>query len=84
MKFAFGGGRFQGTTMPPIERLKRIAELVVDKVPFTPIKIALEMEVSEKTIRRDMDFMRDRLGYDLVYCPKKRNWTGTAPVKRIL
>ncbi|MGZ4985429.1 MAG: helix-turn-helix transcriptional regulator [Chthoniobacterales bacterium] len=54
---------------PPLERMMRIhAQLKAGEFPNCR-KIAEEIEVSSKTIQRDIDFMRDRLGLPIEYDP---------------
>jgi hypothetical protein len=54
---------------PAIERLIRLARLVRHSLPFTCGEMAAELEVSRKTIVRDLAFLRDRLGWDFYYDP---------------
>lgn len=65
-------------------RLKRIAEYVREERPFTCTTIAQKLEVSAKTIHRDIDFMRDFLGYDLSFDLSTNTWRGRPPEQRIL
>src|SRR3954464_4400272 len=52
---------------PPLERMMRIhGQLKAADFPNCR-KIADELEVSTKTIQRDIDFMRDRLGLPIEY-----------------
>jgi len=47
---------------PPLERMKRLHQkLIAGDFPNCR-KLSDELEVSSKTIQRDIDFMRDRLG----------------------
>ena len=56
---------------PPLERMMRMhAALKAHHFPNCR-KIAEELEVSAKTIQRDIDFMRDRLGLPIGYDPQK-------------
>ena len=36
--------------------------------------LAKRFQVSEKTVQRDIDFMRDRLHMPLKYCPLRYGW----------
>lgn len=57
------------SSRPPLERMMRIhAQLKAGDFPNCR-KIADELEVSSKTIQRDIDFMRDRLGLPIEYDP---------------
>ncbi len=61
--------RESGMSRPPLERMMRIhAQLKAGDFPNCR-KIAEEIEVSSKTIQRDIDFMRDRLGLPIEYDP---------------
>src|SRR3954469_1045440 len=61
--------REAGFSRPPLERMMRIhTRLKADDFPNCR-KIADELEVSSKTIQRDIDFMRDRLGLPIEYDP---------------
>ena len=52
-----GGGRKR----PPLERMKKIyAQLQDGKFPNCST-LAKEFEVARKTVKRDLDFMRDRM-----------------------
>ncbi|HEV2329209.1 MAG TPA: hypothetical protein VGY56_10515 [Verrucomicrobiae bacterium] len=53
-------------------------------LPFNLRDLARKIEVGEKTLRRDMEFMRNFLGYDVRYSQSKRTWTGKPPRERIL
>src|SRR5437762_12358233 len=55
----------------PLERMMRLhATLKARRFPNCQ-KIAAELEVSAKTIQRDIDFMRDRLGLPIDYHPQE-------------
>src|SRR2546423_9198275 len=56
---------------PPLERMMRLhAALKARHFPNCQ-KIAAELEVSPKTIQRDIDFMRYRLGLPIEYHPQE-------------
>jgi proteasome accessory factor B len=57
-------GRF---SRPPLERMMRIHERIKTGGFPNCRKLAGELEVSAKTIQRDIDFMRDRLGLPIDY-----------------
>lgn len=46
-------------------------------------QMAEEIEVSERSIRRDIDFMRNQKGYPLEYCPARHGYHFTAPVSDV-
>jgi len=60
-----------GFSRPPLQRMMRLhAALKARHFPNCQ-KIAVELEVSAKTIQRDIDFMRDRLGLPIDYHPQE-------------
>src|SRR5436309_1262974 len=60
-----------GFSRPPLERMMRLhAALKARHLPNCQ-KIAAELEVSAKTIQRDIDFMRYRLGLPIEYHPRE-------------
>lgn len=65
---------------PPLERMMRIhSQLKAGDYPNCR-KIAEELEVSSKTIQRDIDFMRDRLGLPIEYDPLRVGFRYTEEV----
>ena len=52
---------------PPLARMLRIHELLQTKDRASCRTFALELEVSAKTVQRDIDFMRDQLGLPIDY-----------------
>jgi len=52
---------------PPLERMLRLHERLKAGAFPNCRKLASELEVSPKTIQRDIDFMRDRLGLPIAY-----------------
>jgi proteasome accessory factor B len=65
---------------PPLERMMRLhAALKARKFPNCQ-QIAAELEVSPKTIQRDVDFMRYRLGLPIDYHPKEFGFFYSEPV----
>ena len=69
-----------GFTRPPLERMMRLhAALKAKKFPNCQ-KIGAELEVSAKTIQRDIDFMRYRLGLPIDYHPREFGFYYTEPV----
>jgi predicted DNA-binding transcriptional regulator YafY len=66
---------------PPMERMWRIhQELAGGEYPNCR-RLAESLEVSSKTVMRDIDFMRDRLGLPLAYDPVRHGFHYTASVK---
>ena len=65
---------------PPLERMLRIHQsLQSGKFPNATI-LAAELEVSTKSIQRDLDFMRDRLELPIEYHPQKFGYHYTGEV----
>src|SRR5688572_28989209 len=69
-----------GFSRPPLERMMRLhAALKARRFPNCQ-KIGAELEVSAKTIQRDIDFMRYRLGLPIDYHPREFGFYYTEPV----
>jgi hypothetical protein len=49
---------------PAIERLKYVATLLRTGKPFTARTVAERFEMERRTVVRDLEFLRDRLGWD--------------------
>ncbi|WP_221032520.1 helix-turn-helix transcriptional regulator [Actomonas aquatica] len=64
-----------------VERMLRIHERLRDGDAVNCTQLAREMEVSRKTIQRDIDHMRDRLGLPLEYDRAAHSYAYTAPVE---
>jgi predicted DNA-binding transcriptional regulator YafY len=65
---------------PPLERMLRIHQsLQSGKFP-NATTLAQELEVSTKSIQRDLDFMRDRLELPIEYHPKSFGYHYTGEV----
>lgn len=70
-------GRF---SRPPLERMLRLHDRLKAGVFPNCRKLARELEVSAKTIQRDIDFMRDRLGLPIEYDQLQFGFYYTEPV----
>jgi len=70
-------GRF---SRPPLERMVRLHDRLKAGAFPNCRKLALELEVSAKTIQRDIDFMRDRLGLPIEYDQNQFGFYYTEPV----
>ncbi len=65
---------------PPLARMMQLhAQLQARSFPNCR-RLAEELEVSSKTIQRDIDFMRDRLGLPIEYDPLHLGFVYTEPV----
>jgi predicted DNA-binding transcriptional regulator YafY len=69
------------TSRPPIERMTKMYALIRSGQACTAFDFAQRFEVSHKTIMRDLEFMRDRLGLPLVYDPSNWTWTTDKSVR---
>jgi proteasome accessory factor B len=65
---------------PPLERMLRIHQVVQSGKFPNATRLAQELEVSTKSIHRDIEFMRDRLDLPLEYHPQKFGYHYTAEV----
>ncbi len=65
---------------PPLERMFRIFQ-EIKKGDFPNChRLGRQLEVSDKTVQRDIDFMRDRLGVPLEYDRRRYGFYFTQPV----
>jgi proteasome accessory factor B len=65
---------------PPLERMLRIHQSLQSASYPNATQLAAELEVSTKSIQRDLDFMRDRLELPIEYNSKKFGYHYTAEV----
>ena len=70
-----------GLTRPPMERMWRIHQILSGESYPNCSGLSRELEVSAKTVMRDLEFMRDRLGLPLEYEAVKHGYHYTAPVR---
>ena len=70
-------GRF---SRPPLERMLRLHDRLIAGSYPNCRKLSRELEVSPKTIQRDIDFMRDRLGLPIEYDQLQFGFYYTEPV----
>lgn len=66
---------------PPLARMLRIHEFLQDGRQTNCTKLAEHLEVSTKTIMRDLAFMRDQLDLPCEYDPPTHTWRYACPVK---
>lgn len=74
-------GAVTPSSRPLLARMMRIHEQLQDGHLTNCRKLALMLEVSTKTIARDLDFMRDQLGLPVEYDAKIYSWRYAYPVK---
>lgn len=65
---------------PPLERMLRIHQAVQSGKFPNATKLAADLEVSTKSIHRDIEFMRDRLELPIEYHPQQFGYHYTAEV----
>ena len=65
---------------PPLERMLRIHQALSSGKFPNASTLAREIEVATKTIHRDIEFMRDRLGLPVEYDPAKNGYAYTEEV----
>jgi proteasome accessory factor B len=65
---------------PPLERMLRIHQTVSSGKFPNASTLALEIEVATKTIHRDIEFMRDRLGLPIEFDPRRNGYHYTEEV----
>jgi predicted DNA-binding transcriptional regulator YafY len=65
---------------PPLERMLRIHRTLQSGQYPNANRLAAELEVSSKSVHRDLEFMRDRLGLPLEYDSSRRGYWYTEPV----
>jgi predicted DNA-binding transcriptional regulator YafY len=70
----------RGHSRPPLERMLRIHRAIQSGIYPNATTLAAELEVSTKTINRDMEFMRDRLELPLEYEGTRFGYRYTQPV----
>lgn len=69
------------SSRPPLARMIRIHEILQDGRQTNCTKLAEQLEVSTKTIMRDLAFMRDQLDLPCEYDPQTFTWRYSYPVK---
>ena len=72
----------RGQKRPPLERMKKIFGLLQDGKFPNSTTLAAALEVSVKTARRDIEFMRDRWELPIEYDEKKFGFFFCRPVDR--
>ena len=63
-----------------IERMCALRKLIAEGKHPNCRTMAEKLEVSPKTVQRDLDFMRDRMGLPIAYDQAKFGFAFTAPV----
>ncbi len=65
---------------PPLERMLKIHEALQTGRPASPALLAEELEVSGKTVQRDVEFMRERLRLPVEFSRTHGGYRYTEPV----
>ena len=75
--------RPQLSTRPPIQRLAVLdAEVRAGRYP-NAVTLAARLEVDPRTVQRDVEFARDRLGAPLAFCRRKNGYFYEDPTYRM-
>lgn len=69
------------SSRPPLARMIKIHEVLQDEGLTNCSKLAVKLEVSAKTIMRDLSFMRDQLDLPAEYDSRTYSWRYSYPVK---
>lgn len=73
-------GRPAGRSRPPLERMLRIHQAIQSGTLPNASTLARALEVSSKSIHRDLEFMRDRLGLPLEFNAARNGYQYTEEV----
>ncbi len=68
------------SSRPPLARMMRLHEMLQTRRPLSSGNLAQTLEVSGKTILRDLEFMRDQLGLPVEYDAPRRGFLYTQTV----
>lgn len=68
-------------TRPPLDRMQQIFQAIKDGRYPNRLTLSSDIEVTTKTIQRDLDFMRDRLNLPIAYNEKLQGYEFTQPVE---
>jgi len=68
-------------TRPPLDRMQRIFQAIKAGEYPNRLRLSTDIEVTTKTIQRDLDFMRDRLNLPIAYNDKRQGYEFTQPVE---
>jgi predicted DNA-binding transcriptional regulator YafY len=64
---------------PPLQRMIRIHDAIQSGRYPNCVEMAVEMEVSHKTAKRDIEFMRDRVNLPIGFDPHRKGYFYTRP-----
>jgi predicted DNA-binding transcriptional regulator YafY len=63
----------------PLLRMTYIRRAILRRVPFTAAEMAEQLETHPRTIERDIEFMRNWLGYEIQFDFKLNSYVGRVP-----
>lgn len=66
---------------PPLERMQRVFGIIKHTKFPSRERLATELEVTTKTVQRDLDFMRDRMGLPIAYSRREGGYYFSEDVK---
>jgi predicted DNA-binding transcriptional regulator YafY len=69
-------------TRPPLDRMRRIHDWINSGKRPNAVTMARNLEVTDRTVKRDIEFMRDRYGLPIAYDEKRYGYYYTEPVER--
>jgi len=68
------------STRPPLDRMTRIFQSISSGQYPNREQLAVDIEVTTKTIQRDIDFLRDRMNLPIAYDRNRKGYYFTEPV----
>ena len=69
-------------TRPPSDRMRRIHEWIKSGKYPNAVTMGKDLEVVDRTVKRDIEFMRDRYGLPIAYDEERYGYYYTKPVDR--
>jgi proteasome accessory factor B len=69
-----------GMSRPALERIHRIHQLLQNKEYPNSTKLAKEFEVAKRTVKRDVEFMRDRMNLPISFDAQRNGYFYSEPV----
>src|SRR5664280_2489416 len=65
---------------PPLDRMRRIHEWISSGTFPNAVTMGEDLEVADRTVKRDIEFMRDRYGLPIGYDVQRYGYYFTEPV----
>lgn len=69
---------------PPIERMQYISRLLRARRTVNASRVARHFEMDRKTVQRDINFLRDRLGYEFEFNARLNSYVLTRAPEPVL